>query len=156
MDIREVMRAGFVTRWHSNPDMAWTGQTNAEHSYGVAVLAIGLFPDDVELLRAAILHDAPESGVGDLSGKSKRDNPELKAAYAAVEARRCEELGISWESSQRLKLCDQLETYLYVAHRNPRLLKTDDWPLMRDLVYGRAYDLGVQEQVLALLEAAEG
>lgn len=156
MDIREVMRAGFVTRWHSNPDMAWTGQTNAEHSYGVAVLAIGLFPDDVELLRAAILHDAPESGVGDLSGKSKRDNPDLKAAYDAVEARRCEEFGISWESSQRLKLCDQLEAYLYVAHRNPRLLKTDDWPRVRKSIWDNAVWYGVELQVLALLEAAEG
>jgi 5'-deoxynucleotidase YfbR-like HD superfamily hydrolase len=151
MDIKEVWRAGLVTRWHSNPDMAWTGQSNGEHSYGVAVLALGLFPNDHELLRAAILHDAPESGVGDLGGKAKRDNPDLKRAYDAVEEKRRVELGIGWESSGRLKLCDRLEAYIYVAHRNPRLLATDDWPMIRKQIEEDARWYRVWDKVKAML-----
>ena len=128
MNIHEVWRSGLVRRWHSNPDMASTGQTNAQHQWGCAVLAAHLFPDDHQVLLAAILHDVSEVNIGDVSGLAKYQNAELKAAIDDAEERNASDLGVSYVSSNKLKLIDMLEAYLWVKHHNKSILVGSGWP----------------------------
>lgn len=83
-------------------------QSVAEHSFAVAIIASELAarlgmprcpvgsessgkPVDFwgrgDLLWWALIHDAPESLTGDIDGKFKRDNPEMKAHIMAAEER---------------------------------------------------------------------
>lgn len=77
LKLHDLMRAGSVKRFH----MVNTTriQNNAEHMYGVAVLAgeigarLGLEPPAVaSLVAAAIVHDAGEARSGDLPAMTKR------------------------------------------------------------------------------------
>jgi len=128
MNIKQVWRSGLVRRWHSNPDMASTGQTNAHHQWGCAVLAMHLFADDLDLLRAAILHDVAEVNLGDVSGLAKRHDADLKFAIDAAEAKNGKRLGVDYIASDRLKLIDMLDAYLWVKHHKPEILTGDGWP----------------------------
>lgn len=151
MNCRQVWRSGMVARWHSNPDMVHTAQTNAQHQWGAAVLAMHLFPEDHELLRASLLHDAPEMGIGDMCGLAKRENPELRAAVSKAEAVNAERLGVVTKKTERLSLCDMIEAYLWVHHHNRKILEGDGWPEMLDDIYKLANKLGVNLKVCDLL-----
>jgi len=151
--IRNVHRSGFVQRYHSNPDLAWTGQTNGQHQWGVAVLLLQLFPDtSMTALREALLHDAGEMGAADVSAPAKRRHPQLAVAAAAAEAIERRALGVPeadllMMERDRIKLCDSLEAYLYVSVRAPWVLDGDGWPEMRARIMQDAAALGVTEGV---------
>lgn len=147
MNIHEVWRSGLVRRWHSNPDMASTGQTNAQHQWGCAVLAAHLFPEDNQVLRAAILHDVAEVNIGDVSGLAKYQNAELKAAIDDAEERNASDLGVSYVSSNKLKLIDMLDAYLWVKHHNPKILQGYGWPdqIERMLSLALFFDVSIED-----------
>ena len=139
MNIKQVWRSGLVRRWHSNPDMASTNQNNGHHSWGCAVLAMHLFADDLDLLRAAILHDVAEVNLGDVSGLAKRHDADLKSAIDAAEAKNGKRLGVDYIGGERLKLIDMLEAYLWVKHHNPEILNGNGWPEQIDSMRGLAF-----------------
>jgi len=128
MKIKQIWRSGLVRRWHSNPDMASTVQTNAHHQWGCAVLAMHLFADDLDLLRSAILHDVAEVDIGDVSGLAKSKDSDLKTAMDVAEDKNAERLGVDYIASDRLKLIDMLDAYLWVKHHKPEILTGDGWP----------------------------
>lgn len=152
MNIKEVWRSGLVRRWHSNPDLAATAQTNAHHQWGCAVLAVHLFPDDHELLKAAILHDVAEVNLGDISGLAKRNTPALKAALDAAESSNARLLGVSYEASDRLKLVDMLDAYLWAKHHRPDLLNDNGWPDQVRKLIGMAVAEGVSDKIWRLID----
>lgn len=67
-----LWNAGQVVRYHTLPVLR--RQTVGEHTYGVLVFLNLLtdFGPSPELVRAALLHDAPEAVVGDLPAPAKR------------------------------------------------------------------------------------
>lgn len=148
MDITEVWRSGLVRRWHSNPDLAATSQTNGHHSWGCAVLAVHFFPDDQELIKAAILHDVAEVNIGDVSGLAKHLSPKLKDAIDDAECANADLLGVSYKKSQRLKLIDMLDAYLWAKHFNPKILKGSGWPEMVNRISDLSNNLDVDVDFL--------
>ena len=46
--INEIYRSGFVQRYAQNPEMAWIGQTDAHHQWGVTILMFALFGDGMD------------------------------------------------------------------------------------------------------------
>jgi 5'-deoxynucleotidase YfbR-like HD superfamily hydrolase len=122
-----LWRSGFVRRWHSNPDMAHTAQTNAQHMWGCAVLAKFLFPGRYDVLTACLLHDCGEVDIGDLSGPAKRENPDVARMVSKLESNKMTELGIDYIPCPEMKFVDMLEAYLWVHKHNPKLLSTDEW-----------------------------
>ncbi len=151
MNITETWRSGFVRRWHSNPDLAATGQTNAHHQWGCAVLATHLFPGDHDLLRAAILHDVAEVNLGDISGLAKRKTPALKAALDQAEFDNANRLGIEYTSSDRLKLVDMLDAYLWAKHHRPDIHDGHGWPDQMRKMTALATALGVSNNVRSII-----
>lgn len=65
MNVDNVLLSGGVQRFHAVPGM--TKQTNAEHSWGVAVTLQHIYPEcSKELLFWALVHDCPELETGDI------------------------------------------------------------------------------------------
>jgi hypothetical protein len=157
MNTYEIWRSGLVRRWHANPDMAHTGQTNAQHQWGCAVLALALFPDDPLTLRAALLHDVGEVGVGDLASPAKKANPALLQLLNVAEADNMARLGVELVQDarirQRLHLVDRLEAWLWVQHTaSTHHAKSDEWSLYaRRQILAEADDLGVVCLVEAII-----
>ena len=98
-----VSRMKYIDRWAL---MRNTRQENlTEHSHEVAVIAHALavlrnrrFGGHVDAARAALLglyHDLPETLTGDLPTPVKYHNPEIRAAYQAVEDSACSKLTLS-------------------------------------------------------------
>jgi 5'-deoxynucleotidase YfbR-like HD superfamily hydrolase len=142
-----------VRRFHSNQHLAHLGQTNADHAHGVASIIAMLHPaPSVELLKAALWHDAGERYAGDLPQPFKAEYPDIARQHSWAEDRlalRCAPLKptLTPEEQSWLKLADSLEAIFFAAFHRPGLLKRDDW---RDFVASmmkRAKELGVAQRV---------
>lgn len=154
MNAYKVWRSGFVRRWHANPDLAHTAQTNAQHQWGCAVLAMKLFPGRYDLLKACLLHDCGEADVGDVSGPVKDSDYDLKLALRRAEGKKMEELGIDYARLAELKLIDMLEAWLWVCKHDERLIWRDDWFEQKDEIIKRAKTLGVINLVQDIMDEA--
>jgi 5'-deoxynucleotidase YfbR-like HD superfamily hydrolase len=161
--MRKLYRSGLVQRYHSNPDLARFGQTNAQHQWGVAVLVLALHPrPSKNLIIAAVLHDVGEIDAGDLSRPFKREHPEFAAAHRSIEESfRDETIGVNLASSfggltptekDWLKLCDNLESYLFALTFNRSVTETQHWIDYQELILSSAENLGCFESVKELLK----
>ena len=153
MKIYKIWLSGLVRRWHSNPDLAHTAQTNAQHQWGCAILAIHLFPDNHRVLVAAITHDVAEMGVGDVAGPAKQRDPVLRAAIEAAESANFLALElIEPRKSPELSLIDRLEAYLWAERHAPHTMVGDGWPELLEDVKSMARHLRVYDKVCGCLK----
>ena len=156
--INQIYRSGFVQRYAQNPEMAWLGQTNAAHQWGVTVLMFALFGDRVNLavIWEALHHDTGEMGAAEISYPAKKRHAALAAAVAEAEDEERVWMGVPRavlpkEEAAMLELCDRLESYLFARVRAPWLLTGDGWPEMRRDCIGLAWKMGVGAEVEGLL-----
>lgn len=154
MKAKEVWKSGFVRRWHSHPDLASTNQTNAAHQWGVAIIAMHLFPDDDDLLKAALLHDVGEVNLGDLSAPAKRSKPILAKAYKEAEDLNMATMDVPIPecSKNRLDLCDMLEAFLWVQHHQREVLETISWLDQIQRMCWIAEEEGVLENLMKIVK----
>lgn len=115
--------AGRVRRYHTTPTEVI--QTNADHSWGVAVLLVQLHPDpSKELLIEALLHDTGEYIVGDIPATAKWTSPELKEVAHIAEMKARWQLETTLEQVfpegkltiadlEWLKACDMLDLLMH-------------------------------------------
>lgn len=94
----------------------------AEHTWGVLVLLWLLYPDDyVRLSPYVLFHDVPEAWVGDIPASTKKYSPAVKQAVGTMETsifawlRLPDEHDLSVDDHAKLKACDVLDLYLWVA-----------------------------------------
>ena len=127
--------SGMVQRYHSNPDLARFGQTNAAHQWGVAALILKLHPNPSrDLIVAVLLHDVGEIDTGDLASPFKRKYPEIADCHSAIEYQhRDETIGQSFPELddaeiEWLRICDSLEAFLFAKNHRPDILDRDGWP----------------------------
>lgn len=158
-DITEILRGGYCTRWHANPDLAHIRETLAEHHARVAQIILALHPaPSLKLIDAALHHDAGEPGIGDLTGPAKKQNPALAFALDCAEEAAREALGcnIILEAEDRLwlKMADSLAALVHVGHVNPNIHYSDDWVDHRIETVRQAETLGCGEQVANMLDRA--
>jgi|TARA_R110002049_G_scaffold45609_9_gene133008 hypothetical protein len=151
--------SGFARRWHMNPAMSHIEDFNCGHQGRCAMLVITLFPDhSVELLRAAVTHDAPEVRVGDLSKDMKKCGGEAVEAHAALERRVLTAMGFAEALSsfdrKRLKLVDRLDAFLFVQVRHPAEAGRNGWPEDRAWLVSQSVLLGCGAEVAGALDAA--
>lgn len=143
MDIKRLIRSGWVRRWHSDEDgMSDCGEENAEHQWTTCMIALRLNP---ELSRAGIIyaltHDVGELSVGDLGHDFKVANPAIATAYAATEsANRYLILGditppvVTDGERKTIKLADQIAAYARVLRSKPHLRNLPKWVVWRDML----------------------
>lgn len=154
--------ASHVRRWHSNPSLCDTNDTDAAHQGRVALLVLSLFPEASRtLLCHAITHDQGEVAVGDISYDAKRANPALAMACSGLEVEEISLQGLCFPSltekeHRALKLCDHLDAWLWMM-RHARYLNTRaDWQAQQKHMLEEAEWLGSGPEVRALVSAEEG
>lgn len=155
-DLFSILRGGYCTRWHANPDLAHVRETLAEHHARVAQIILALHPaPSAHLIDVALHHDAGEPEVGDLPGPFKRNNPGIARAHAEAEDEQLALLGIDTEISHEdvewIRLADRLAAYAHVAQVQPQLLSRIDWREARGEIVSMAWRLQVPDEVHRLL-----
>lgn len=153
----KLYRSGMVQRYHSNPDLARFGQTNAAHQWGVAALILKLHPHPSrDLIVAALLHDVGELDTGDLASPFKRKYPEIAESHSAVEyVHRDETIGQPFPNlddteTDWLRMCDSLEAFLFVKNHRPGILDSYGWPESLQEIHEIARRLNVYHKVAML------
>ena len=150
-------------RWHANDDwrLRESGETISQHQYECEALARDLFPNAPETLFAAIrYHDEAEKILGDMPFTTKRDFPDLAAAYERAEQEVVARYNIpqpanEWEYDC-MKMLDRLQTYRHVMRRAPDLLAKQDWRVSWADILARAGRLDVRQQVANLIGECGG
>tara|TARA_Y100000310_G_scaffold315600_1_gene366343 strand:+ start:2988 stop:3488 length:501 start_codon:yes stop_codon:yes gene_type:complete len=95
----KVMNSGDVKRYHTLPTIG--EQTNATHSWGVAVIATYLHPNlSAKILLKALMHDVGEIETGDIPAPVKWENPELKKQLHLLEEKVAKNLEIDYELTE--------------------------------------------------------
>ena len=117
MKIELLHAVGGVARYHGKRSIR--SQTNADHSWGVAVLLQHFYPTcSKELILACLYHDMPEYLTGDIPGPTKRDCKDLRKVVHKLESKFMKDLGIKYKITAKekkiLKICDLLELVLYL------------------------------------------
>lgn len=155
-------QAGLVRRWHTNFDLCDTVDYDSGHQGRVAVLILKLFPEASRaLLIAAVTHDQGEVAAGDVSYDAKKACPEFGAMAAALEAAEIERQGLPQpdmtpDERKALKLCDWLDSWLWMLRHKPALAMRADWTSQFAATLDMAEALGVKDRVLRLASAAMG
>jgi len=161
MTIEAIFRAGFVRRWHSNPDLAHTVDRVDGHSARVAKFLMYLWPESrVEAIKAALLHDDGEISVGDMSFTLKRRRPDIAHGLDQIEAAHINEI---WGSPDvmtscelmRIKFCDRLDAFLWARQHAPQVLDGDGWPEAIQHLVEQSVNFCVMHKTRDLLEASE-
>lgn len=148
MSIETVFRAGFVHRWHANPDLCHTVDRIDAHQGRVARLLCHLWPDSrAEAIHYALTHDDGESVVGDQPATTKGAFDLTQAEAVARRAIWPGEVSLTSVELLRIKMCDRLDAYFWARHYAPQTLLGDGWPECRDWLLATAEDLGVRDAV---------
>ncbi|WP_165775071.1 hypothetical protein [Mameliella alba] len=136
-DLKAIFRAGFVRRWHTNPDLAHTVDRIDGHSARVARIIMALHPSPpLELIRAALIHDDGESVIGDIPGPAKERMTDSGWSLAPIEGAALHEVWGAFEKPRQderiwLWFADRLDAYMWAAHHAPHVLNGDGWPEAR-------------------------
>lgn len=115
-----LLESGRVRRWHTEPMIGV--QTVGEHTWGVAMLIVRLWPDaSARLLRTALEHDLAERVVGDLPSPSLSKRVALADAYAEAQRAVLRTLGalpiaLDMRDVARLRMADLLDAFFYALH----------------------------------------
>jgi 5'-deoxynucleotidase YfbR-like HD superfamily hydrolase len=121
MRIDAVLNSGGVERFHAVPGM--TKQTVGQHSWGVGVILLAIYPKcSKELLARALTHDCPEILTGDIPHPFKQAHPTIKA-YLEDEEKQWHidnmvpYYGLTAEEKNVLSLADCLDGMTYCLER---------------------------------------
>ena len=114
--LQRIRNGGNVKRYHTIPIIR--EQSNAAHSWGVAVLFDQLWGvKSMNGVRASLYHDCAEYVTGDIPAPIKRSSKNVKEAINEVEHKFNTELGITVdlnkEDQVKVKFCDCLEGALF-------------------------------------------
>jgi (p)ppGpp synthase/HD superfamily hydrolase len=159
MNMQRIWEATFTRRWHANPHMADTADPVGGHQGRVALLALMLFPREIAVLRAAVIHDMGEWATGDVPYPVKEANPDLKATLDLIEAAAMLDMGLPVISldpvqSDMLRLCDRLDAMLWARHHKPHLMQQADWQHSLQTIIGLAWRLNVAHLVVPMVDGS--
>ena len=160
MSLHKAFLAGFVRRWHTNPDLAHTCDRIDGHAGRVARIILMLHPDpSVALLRAALIHDDGESVIGDMSATAKAAHSDITSMILSIED---QAIGQVWGAAhqisqidrQWLKFADRLDAYMWARHHAPHVMGADGWPAARNWLEAESILLGCTDGFHDAAEAA--
>lgn len=116
-DMLQLRAAGAVKRCHT---ARTRGQSVAEHSWGVAMLLLAVYPiASRAALEYALTHDLPELFTGDTPANAKWAAPALESALREMEAKFIERFDLVPKTSLTdherdvVKFCDGAELMLH-------------------------------------------
>ena len=150
---RTAHATGQTVRYHTNPVMSRLHQTDADHSWGVAIIILKLHPNPSRnLVAQAIVHDCGEKWAGDLSYPFKRMYPEIGRNHAEAEKQlamdhRIPQFELTKEESEWLRFADRLERHYFAEIYHPWVTKQPDWVKTHEMINEMAVQLGITVDV---------
>jgi 5'-deoxynucleotidase YfbR-like HD superfamily hydrolase len=164
----DLLGLSYTPRWVTHP--LNRAQTVAEHSYRVAVIAMHMyellyrdvvtgssdwFTGMLRVVRWALMHDGPESKLGDMPMPAKdiigRDE------YRKAEVLACpwieEEHPVPHSAAQIVKIADLIEAYTWVKVHGPELLDKFDGENIGKKVYARLWETAKNSNILGMEKA---
>jgi 5'-deoxynucleotidase YfbR-like HD superfamily hydrolase len=112
---RTLYEAGSVKRYHTQVTIK--EQDLAAHQWGVAMICQEIYPGDIKLIKAALVHDLGESQTGDIPYTAKRLYPTLSEISDMAEEAFAKKHGIYTDlddkESHCLRWADMFECYLF-------------------------------------------
>ncbi len=158
MSLYQAFRAGFVRRWHANPDLAHTNDRIDAHSGRVARIILMWHPaPSIDLLSAALRHDDGEMAVGDMKAPLKVAHPNIAKHLDLIEARERRDIWgyddseLTMEDQQWLSFADRLDALMWAAHHGANLLR-DGWPEAKGRLFVAAEGLGCEPALRQLYQ----
>jgi 5'-deoxynucleotidase YfbR-like HD superfamily hydrolase len=121
MDLEIQLSAGLIKRYHTITIIG--EQTVAAHSYNVVQILRHITDDmlSINLLKAALDHDAMEYFTGDTPYPTKQTFPQISKAIHDVEDELLRELGIDYELTEKevllLRWADAIEAGTFGKHQ---------------------------------------
>ena len=102
MQHQMLRKGGSVKRWHTITNVQ--EQTVAAHSWGVAVIALELWPNSsAAFLHAILLHDISEHVIGDIPAPTKWANPKLTTEVSKIEEKFWKNMGTKFPELTKLE-----------------------------------------------------
>lgn len=150
---RTAHATGQTVRYHTNPVMNRLHQTDADHSWGVAIIILSLHPNPSRnLLGQAIVHDCGEKWAGDLSYPFKRMYPEIGRNHAEAEKQlamdhRIPQFELTKEESEWLRFADRLECHYFAEIYHPWMTKDPSWERTKEMINEMVVQLGISVDV---------
>lgn len=155
--LSQAFRAGFVRRWHCNPELSHTSDRVDGHSGRVARIILMLHPNpSVRLIKAALIHDDGEIIIGDVKAPSKDANPDIAMWLYEVEANARESIwggddALTDSDHDWLSFADRLDAYMWAKFHAPHVMGGDGWPEARIKLLSQAYVLNIVDDVFTSL-----
>lgn len=150
---RTAHATGQTVRYHTNPVMSRLHQTDADHSWGVAIIILKLHPNPSRnLVAQAIVHDCGEKWAGDLSHPFKRVYPMLGLEHSAAEKQlalnhQIPQFELTKEESEWLRFADRLECHYFAEIYHPWMTKDPSWERTKEMIVAKALELGITVDV---------
>ena len=129
--------SGLCQRWHTNPELSKTNDCLAGHHGRVAQIILKNHPDpSINLIRAALTHDAGEYLAGDLPYDFKIQCPEIAKQHSLYEAVARDTVAgpfpdLTDIENTWLKWADRMDAYLWASHHGADMTK-HDWIAAQD------------------------
>lgn len=150
MSLKRIWLAGFVRRWHTNPDLAHTCDRLDGHCARVARIVMKLWPENTTAIRWALIHDDGEHVTGDNPATYPKDHDQM-LTEASIVYDLWDQEPMDSLSSRRLCVADKLDAYLWAKHHAPHTLSGDGWPETLAWLEQEACALGVWDEIREML-----
>ena len=146
-DINRIFRAGFVQRWHTNPDLAASQDRLDGHMGRVARLMLALWPDtSAGALAYALTHDDGESVVGDVPAPAKTKEHAIEESKVRTDIWPFA-FGPSETEAKRIHFCDKLDAFMWAAHHARHVLGDREWVEAHAWLCSMARELHVDDRL---------
>jgi len=152
-NVRTAHVTGQTVRYHTNPVMSRLHQTDADHSWGVAMIILKLHPNPSRnLLGQAIVHDCGEKWAGDLSYPFKRMYPDVGHAHADAEKQlaldhKIPQFELTPEEKKWLAFADRLECHFFAEIYHPWMTRNPSWKKTKEQILITAKELGIEGDI---------
>ncbi len=152
-NVRTAHATGQTVRYHTNPVMGRLHQTDADHSWGVAMILLKLHPNPSRnLIAQAIVHDSGEKWAGDLSYPFKRMYPEIGLEHVYAEKQlaldhKIPQYELTPEEQTWLHLADRLECHYFAEIYHPWMTKDPSWEKTKEAILETAKSLGISQDI---------
>lgn len=159
--ILKAWTAGFVRRWHVQPELSQTNDMNHGHQHRCVVLLLMFWPDSS---RASIIdtlvHDQGEVDAGDVSRPTKQKYPEIYDQLQIVEEESIAYQGFILDPIRPIELdrrrfVDSLDSYLWMLVHKPCLVNRPEWLAQKRHLDDCAINMEIQIQYSDFMAEAE-
>jgi hypothetical protein len=161
-NILKAWNAGFVRRWHTQPELCDHIDYDSAHQQRCTILLLLFWPNSSRSsIIDTVIHDQGECDAGDMAGPAKQKHPEIRDLLNSVEFQSIMEQGFTYssvteEEFNRRKFVDLLDSYVWMLRNKCKMARKPEWKSQLDSLYGQAENLNISVRFDTFIQAAIG